>query len=80
MILNSSILARIDHYKTRKDLILKGMRLNIERAAAKRDLILGDETVEFVYLLQDEHGTWRSSRVGVASHVKITIEREAEHA
>lgn len=77
MFIHTGTVATLAHWTKRKDRILHGMRLQIENTAHRRDLDLGHEIVEVQHMTQDPDGTWRSAHPENATHVKVTIEREA---
>lgn len=79
MIVQTGIVAKVSHWEKRKDNILTGMRGQIATAAERRNLLLGNETVEIVHMLQAPDGTWLSAHPENATHVRVTVETEASH-
>lgn len=83
MIIQTGNVMTVAEWAMREERILFGMRAQIENTAKRRDLVLGNEVIEKVFMRFNElTGAW----VGVgdnwdsATHVKVTIEVQAEHA
>jgi hypothetical protein len=81
MIITTGQVLKVEEWEKRKDTVLKYMRLQIENSAYKRDLVLGHEVVEIVEIRFNElTQAWVSAKGANITHVKVVIERQAEHA
>lgn len=79
MILHIGNVVTVRYWEKNKDRLLDGMRKQIAKTATTRDLVLSaSEEVEIVEIAQHPDGTWYGTKT--PTHIKVTIEMEAEHA
>lgn len=79
MIIHTGTVATMEHWATHSERILNGMRLQCTKTAEKRGLtISGNEILEYTHMTQDSNGTWRAAPIEKATHIKVTVEMDAE--
>lgn len=79
MIIQTGQVLKIGEWAEKKDNYLGYMRGQIERSAQARDLVLGHEIVETVEIRHNGK-EWVSAKGADITHVKVLVQRQAEHA
>lgn len=77
MILHTATIVKVDYHNDYRDVILRTMREKVGTDAIRRDLDLGVEVLETIYIRHNGKA-WVTAKPENATHVKISLEVEGE--